>query len=82
MRPTLQSTIKLTAFITSHSRQFLVFKYTLHMAEDYQADSSHHMLQGRSAVCNAANKGQAVILELLLSHGAHINAVHQEVLQH
>ena len=39
------------------------------------------MLQGRSALWVAANKGQADILQLLLSHGADINAGDQEVFQ-
>jgi len=59
----------------------LHFDYTLHVAEDYKADNSPHMLQGRSALWVAANKGQADIMQLLLSHGADINAADQEVLQ-
>jgi len=39
------------------------------------------MLQGSSVLWIAANKGHANILELLLSHGADINAADQEVHQ-
>ena len=53
----------------------------MHVAEDYQADGSHYMLQGRSALWVAANKGQANIMQLLLSHGADMSAADHEVLQ-
>ena len=76
-----QRTVTPTAVLIHTQCDRQLSDYTLHVAEDFEADCSRYMLQGRSALWVAANKGQADILQLLLSHGAAINAADQEVPQ-